>query len=285
LRPRIAIGLPLYESVEFMPAALASLLGQTRRDFALVVVDDSRSDEPHSILAVRSDERVHYERNATRLGLAANWRHAFERAVELHPGCVYFAWASDHDVWEPNWLERLAQELDHHPDAVLAYGSSSDGWRFDTRDDRSRARRFARTLRRMVAGDMVYGLYRREALERTGGFRRLLLPDRLLLAELSLQGSFRQVDELLWHRRRAAGSDYSVARQLAAIFPTGARLRTRAPWWLTHAGAIAWSLGFQGRGRPAVGRRTGFAAAAAYGLLAPGYAVARTAHRTLVRRD
>ena len=51
----------------------------------------------------------------------SNWRHCYRATRERHPRARYFAWASDHDVWEPLWAARLAAELDAHPEAVLAY--------------------------------------------------------------------------------------------------------------------------------------------------------------------
>jgi glycosyltransferase involved in cell wall biosynthesis len=252
----VAIGLPLWESVEHLPEALESLLAQTRRDFVLVVVDDSRSDGPAGIVRRYDDPRIAYSRNPRRLGLAANWRHAFALARTLAPELRYFAWAGDHDSWDPGWLATLAAELDAHPEAVLAYGSSGGRtWRFETRGERSAARRYASTLRRMVAGEMVYGLYRAEALERAGVFRRVLQPDRLLLAELALAGEFLQVPEVLWRRRPLAR--YSRARQLAATFPEGVPAWARLPWWLPHAAHVA--------------RAHGAAAGAAYAVLAPAF--------------
>ena len=39
--------------------------------------------------------------------MAGNWRRAFTLANERFKGFELFAWASDHDVWHPRWLEAL----------------------------------------------------------------------------------------------------------------------------------------------------------------------------------
>jgi len=88
------------------------------------------------------------------------------------------------------------------------------------------------------AGDMVYGLMRLDALVQAGTFRRVLRPDRLLVAELALRGRFRQVQEVLWFRRDASGA--SVDRQrhtlvLAGDEPAG----FGAPPWWQHA-RVLW---------------------------------------------
>src|SRR5207237_3424194 len=61
------------------------------------------------------------------------------------------------------------------------------------------------------SGDMVYGLMRVPALRAAGVFREVMNPDRLLVAELTLQGQIQQVHEALWVRRRSEVA--SIARQ------------------------------------------------------------------------
>jgi len=176
---------------------------------------------------------------------------------------------------------------------VLAYplsdriddrGSSVRGpWRFDTRGDRSRSSRFSRAVRRMVAGDMVYGLFRADALARCGVYRRVVMPDRLLVAELALQGELRQVPRVLWHRREVVRGGSEASRQRAG-YGAGKPAWIFLPWSLQHAGALAWNTGVQGRGRPAVGRGTGLAAGLAYTALSPGFRAARWAYWRRRRR-
>ena len=273
---RVVVGVPLHNDVRHLRLALSSLLAQRFDGFEVVVVDDSTSDEPGRIVAEEfdADPRVHYSRNPRHLGLVATWRRAFELARELHPGAPYFAWGSDHDVWEPEWLGELVGALDAHPRAVLAYPLNDriddDGspirepWRFRTEGTRGRTSRFTTTIRRMVPGDMVYGLFRADALAAAGVLQNVLLPDRLLVAELALHGEFVQVDRLLWHRRGAPVLRGEAARQRARTEPFRGR---GLPWQLQHARAI---LGSEGT-----------FAAALYLVLTPGFAAARAVHRRL----
>lgn len=274
------IGVPICDNVRHLAFALETLLAQAGGAFAVVVVDDSQSDEPGAIVRSRAagDARVTYERNARRLGLVANWRRAYELARARHPDASYFAWGSDHDLWEPAWLSSLRAELDAHPAAVLAYPLndtvSENGkvvrgpWRFSTAGQR-RPVRFARVLRRMVAGDMVYGLFRIGALERCGVLREVLMPDRLLLAELSLHGEFRQVPEILWHRRRINGVAPSPLTRGPHLFADDGPVERSLPWWLVHAQAMAHAEGLP--------------AAAAYAGLVPTLQVARRVHHAVRR--
>jgi glycosyltransferase involved in cell wall biosynthesis len=272
---RAVVGVPLYDNVRHLRPALSSILSQCFDPFAVVVVDDSTSDEPGRIVAEEfaSDPRVRYSRNPRHLGLVATWRRAFQLARELHPEASYFAWGSDHDVWEPEWLSELVAALDASPQAVLAYplndrideeGATLRGpWRFQTRGT-SGTSRFATTIRRMRPGDMVYGLFRVAALQAAGVLRDVLLPDRLLVAELSLRGEFVQVERVLWHRRGAPRTSGEVARQRARSEPfPGSGL----PWPVQHARALLTS--------------EGVSAAVLYLVLTPAFAAARTAQRSL----
>ena len=264
--PRVVIGAPTYNHAGEAREAFESLLGQTFRDFALVVVDDGSDDGTDEIARrlAAQDSRLTVHRNERRLGMIGNWRRAFEMAVAAHPGAEYFAWASDHDLWHPRWLSVLVAELDAHPSAVLAYplntkvqadGSPVDRkpWYFDTAGVRGLSTRLRRTGWNMSAGNMVYGLFRVDPLRRAGVFRRVLVPDRLLLMELTLMGQFRQVKQILWFRRWY-GRVFSLKRQRVAFFPDGRPLYAYLPWWLSHTAAFGWNLAVKGSARPQVGR-------------------------------
>jgi glycosyltransferase involved in cell wall biosynthesis len=194
MSPRVVIGAPLHARAEHLPAALDSLLGQSHQDLAVVAIDDASPDRTPEVLAdyAGRDARLWWRRNSERVGMAANWRLAFELAVERHPEAEYFAWASDHDLWGRRWLEALTAELDRHPEAVLAYPHSAviDGegrqlrgpWSFDTARREGPGSRLCAAAWGMRAGDMVYGLFRVEPVRRAGVFRPVLWPDRLLLS-------------------------------------------------------------------------------------------------------
>ena len=287
--PRTVFGAPLHNHVDFVGPALDSLLAQTRRDFALVLVDD-RSDDGTDAVArayCERDPRVFYQRNPTRLGLVGNWRRCFELARELYPEAEYFAWASDHDLWHPHWLETLCRELDANPEVVLTYPVAqritADGQvvrqrgGFETLGMSCAATRVRQGCSRMHAGDMVYGLVRVRSLARAGTFRRVLEPDRLLMAELAVQGQFRHVPQALWQRR--FDNTAMRARQRRAIFH---RRRPVYSWlwpWLVRPAVFAWVYGVRGAGRPAIGRLRGLSLAVSYSLGSLGHVLHRRGAR------
>jgi len=251
-RPSVGIGMTLHNRASHLPEAIESLLAQTWRDFTLVLVDDGSTDGTESVArAYERDPRVRYVGLPERRGMVAAWRAAFEHATA--GGARYFAWASDHDRWAPRWLETLVDALEQDPSVVLAYPLTQriDGegralakparefetWGITDRDLRwSRLNRSAA----VAAGDIVYGVMRTAAVRNAGIFRDVLCPDRLLIAELTLQGQIRQVPEVLWFRRQFATG--SIERQRSTLFAPGARIPSAlTPPWYMHARALSAS--------------------------------------------
>ena len=284
LQPRVVFGMPAYNRPDALPRTLESLLVQTNRDFALVIVDDAPGPAVRQIVAeyAAGDGRIIYESNANRLGMIGNWRKAFDRSRELFPQSEYFAWVSDHDIWHPRWLEVLTGVLDREPQVVAAYPDSVRVYPterrraavFATADDPRRDRRLKAAATRLTAGNAIYGLFRAQALAQAGVFRPVMMPDRQVLVALSLLGEFRHVRETLWYRE-AAG--FSYRRQRRMFFPDRVPMHTYLPANLQHFGILMWDFAIRGRGRPAVGRTAG----AWYSALQLWY----TTKRELLRDD
>ncbi len=267
--PRVVIAAPLYGKAAYLREAAGSILAQTHRDLALLLIDDRSQDDTLAVAQelAEQDPRVHVVVNDERLGLLDNTNKALALARQRFPQAEFWALGSDHDVWHPRWLEVLVALLERHPEAVAAYPQtqridehgrpydSRPPWRSDTIAIRPRRRRMHAAFGGMVAGDMVYGLFRMRALP-DAFYRPVLAPDRLLLTELSLQGPFVQAPEVLWKRRFRGLAEFD--RQRRAFFVDAPPPRyTRLPWWLQHVGALAWTYTVRGQGRPAVGRGAG----------------------------
>ena len=261
-RPRVVLGMTLYNNARHLPEAIESLLAQQYEEFLLVLLDDASTDDTEAIARryVERDPRVRYQRHTQRRAMIVAWREVVERARAACPTAEYFAWVSDHDRWHPRWLGRLVGELDATPSAVIAYPvtrrmdqSGEDlgkGPRlFDTVGCANASERWSRFCHEGVgSGDMVYGLMRLDALQSAGVFRTVLRPDRLLMAELALRGDFRQVPEVLWYRRQSQTA--SVDRQHATLVVPGEEPAgfTRPPW-LQHA-TLLWREYVRAKPRP-----------------------------------
>ena len=221
-KTRICFGMTLYNNVKYLPEAIESLLNQSYGDFCLVAVDDCSSDDTEQIMRKyeAEDERITYYRNSERLGMIDTWRLAFQKSFEMcNP--EYFAWASDHDRWHKDWLFHHVKELDKRQNISLVYPHSvkisADGETistgqpklFETYGMNKVDRIYHSCTKLSAAGYAVYGLFRAEHLRKAGVFRRVVLPDRLLIIEISAYGTVRKIPEELWYRRfwNSSGSE------------------------------------------------------------------------------
>ena len=205
----VTVGMPVYNGDRFLRAALESILAQTHEDFALFISDNGSTDDTQEICRhfASRDERISYERHEQNLGAAWNYNRVF-----LVSGGAYFKWAAADDLLAPTCLERCVETLSNAPDSVVmvypktrivdASGMVVGDWddELDVRSTRP-SWRFNRVVRNFVLGNPVFGLARRDALERTqlhGGYPS---SDYVLLAELALRGEIWEIPEPLFLRR------------------------------------------------------------------------------------
>ena len=89
----------LHNNGHHLPDAVASLVSQSYRDFALVMLDDASSDQTPEIAQTfaAEDERIRYFRHHERAGMIPTWREVVQIAMRDFPSAEYFAWVSDHD--------------------------------------------------------------------------------------------------------------------------------------------------------------------------------------------
>jgi len=280
--PRVVVAAPLFNKAQYLEQAARSLLAQTHGDLVLLLIDDGSTDGTLELCRALAaeDPRVEVHLNPRRLGMLGNTRRAFALARERYPQAEFWALGSDHDVWSPTWLERLVALLDEHPEAVLAYpqtqridehGRPYDAarapWRAETSGIREPFARMTAAFRGMVAGDMIYGLFRARVLDSLGGvYREVLVPDRLLLSEVALRGEFVQAPEVLWRRRFRGLAD--LDRQRRAFFLDAAPRHAAWPWWLQHTGALLLVYVVRRSGAPGLGRARGLRVALTYLRLA-----------------
>ena len=117
--PRISVCIPTFNRGHFLPAALESVFGQTRRDWEIVVCDDGSSDDSASVVqSFRGEARLRYIRHERNLGVSAA-RNSCLRAARGD----YIAWLDSDDVYLPEMLEVQAGVLDQRPEVGLVHGA------------------------------------------------------------------------------------------------------------------------------------------------------------------
>ncbi|MFO1492070.1 MAG: glycosyltransferase family 2 protein [Kiritimatiellia bacterium] len=112
--PRVSVLMCVHNGEAHVRAAVESVLGQTLRDFELIVVDDASTDATPSLLRSFPDPRLRLLRNETNLGLTRSLNVGL-RAVRGE----YVARLDADDTCVPERLERQAAFLDRHPEVGL----------------------------------------------------------------------------------------------------------------------------------------------------------------------
>jgi glycosyltransferase involved in cell wall biosynthesis len=268
----------VHNSGPYLREALSALLGQDGAlSLAIVALDDCSTDDSGEILreVAQEDERLCVYFSPERLGIPRAWNSVMRTALAVAPRARYVAWAGDHDRWAPGWLAGLGEALDSCPEAALGlavtrkidvHGATirDDKRRLDTRGIVDPVERLRATVRAMAAGNQIYGLFRRRALERQLPVPHILLYDRVVLALAAIEGPVVQVDAPLWERRSFGRPiEKGLDRERTTFWPEGAPRWAQLPPVVQAGAVLAWRA-LLGRFGPGLTRRQRLDAAAAY---------------------
>ena len=269
--PKVTMGLPVYNGDRYLAEALESLIGQTYTDFEVVISDNASADRTEEIcrsFAAR-DERVRYVRSDVNLG--GSWN--FNRVVELSRG-EYFRWAAHDDTIEPTYLRRCVEVLDNDARAALAHtkvelidadGGSLGGYEGPQarREDERAWVRFHDAALWSGRNHLIFGVMRRHLLDQIPPYGSHGNADGVLLARLSMLGTFVTVDEPLQrmrvHEEQASAKygvdkgsvDYRAWRQWIDASGDAKRSIELPYWriWAEHARSIGVVRGVAPRDR------------------------------------
>jgi glycosyltransferase involved in cell wall biosynthesis len=205
-RPRVSIGLPVFNGDRYLASAIDSILGQTFQDFELIISDNASTDATRDICLdyASRDGRIRYSRQDHNVGAGPNHDFCARRAEG-----EYFRWASHDDLMEPEYLAKCVAALDANPDAVLCHsrtriiGDRAEAFAVHlTGLDAPRGSdRFAAVILKPHWCVEIYGVIRTSALLRTHLMSGYYGGDKTLLAELALLGRFLHVPEPLFINR------------------------------------------------------------------------------------
>jgi glycosyltransferase involved in cell wall biosynthesis len=215
----------VFNGSDYLVQALDSVLGQTFKDFELLVQDNASTDDTAEICRtyMKKDSRIKYVRNRDNVGGAENYNLTVKRARG-----EYFKWVAHDDVCAPNFINRCVEVLDRDPSVILCAGETElindDGSRvnydsnagcFVTKDGRhvgridrphraessNPARRYWDILVNTMRTFEIFGVIRTDVLRKTVLMENYYGSDKVLLAELCLRGRMLIVPEVLLYRR------------------------------------------------------------------------------------
>ena len=223
-KPLVSLGLPVYNGENFLAETLESLLAQTYTNFEIVICDNRSTDRTAAICAdfASRDSRISYFCQPKNLGAARNFDTTFERSRGQ-----YFKWTSHDDLLEPEYLEKCLAAMEADPACVICWPHmdhvDENGVHIrnqEVPDLSITADSYPGRLRQLfnfqIYGDdvvpTIFGLMRRDALAKTGLWRRYTSSEEILMLELLHQGTVRQLDETLFHFRIHDASAFHANR-------------------------------------------------------------------------
>ena len=234
-KPRLSIGLPVFNGEKYLRQALDSVITQTYRDFELIISDNASTDKTQQICLeyTKRDNRIRYYRSKKNNGAAWNFNNVFKLSLG-----EYFKWISHDDMMAPNLVSRCMSAIERDPSIVLCHPKYALINEFDevvgqldlgtVTDSQKPHERFVDLLFRKAFPWMLFGIFRRNALAKTPLFGDYIGSDWNLLAEISLIGRILEIPEPLFFRREPPDS-YTKRFYSEKISITNRR--TELGWW------------------------------------------------------
>lgn len=219
--PLVSVCIPTYNRRNLLEETLQTLKNQTLEDFELIVCDDCSTDGTFEFLCSLNWPNLRVLRNTSNLNLPGTMTRLFGEARGKYIGMQH-----DHDLYKPQFLERMVELMELHPSA--GFGCSA----FDTFDNDGRAIEppsswfYFYPDDGLCAGEKVIEvlatrldtpipamgtMFRREVVERAGGY----LPDWHIASDEDL------------YRRVAAVSDVAFSHESLFVMRPRPRERFR----------------------------------------------------------
>ena len=224
-RPKVSVGLPVYNGERYLPNALTRLLEQDFENFELIVSDNASTDGTEEICRffAQTDGRIRYSRNETNIGLGANHNRTFELSRGL-----FFKWAAHDDDFPRAMLARFVSVMEESAPCVsVVYslceyigefgniqGIDSDG--VNSNDPRPH-KRLAHLLWQVHMYNSAFGLIRSDMLRKTRLLGLYPGADHVFLAELAMLGVFVEIPEPLLRIRRHPGRTFTTKKNPHAL--------------------------------------------------------------------
>ena len=113
MRFEVAVVIPTFDRAEMLRQTLAAVRAQSHQPAEVIVIDDGGTD--HTAEVVKSFPGVTYVRQAN--GGQSVARNAGVRSTSAG----WVALCDDDDLWQPNYLERMAAAVARFPEAEFAF--------------------------------------------------------------------------------------------------------------------------------------------------------------------
>jgi len=257
-KPRVSIGMPVYNAELYLEEALSSLLAQDFEDFEIVISDNCSTDGTRDIIEkfAALDDRIQVFRQKENIGAMANFGAVLDYATG-----DYFMWRSYDDWSDKNYISALCKLLDENPECSLAAPrivrtlpdkSTSAVVEFPEFQKQDQLDFVKQLLRKCQTG-WLYGLYRLPKIRKAyraafDGFPHIWAQDNLILLPFLLEGGVLGTNETTFYQRETGNGDsvyrpktlagrwalvrdfYRYSRQCLAQVEIDRNLKTKLFW-------------------------------------------------------
>jgi glycosyltransferase involved in cell wall biosynthesis len=251
VRPKVTLGMPVYNGEKFLRKRLDSLLAQTFTDFELIISDNASTDSTQLICEeyAKKDVRIRYIRQKKNMGVTWNFNFVLQEAKTN-----YFAWIASDDVTSCDFIEKNFQVLESNSNFVasiskiMPYDTPIDDFKSNPIDAASKnfikkLRCFLKTVDTLeITGTyekkvrtylknstckVIYSLFRTDKLRDSMILELFVGNDWAWFLNVLKHGDLHVIDEVLMHEFESGISGrgiISITRRykqniLAVIFP------------------------------------------------------------------
>lgn len=113
---KFSVVIPAYKK-KFLKVCIESILGQTYKNFELIIVNDASPEDLDSVIDLFSDPRIFYYKNTKNCGaidVVDNWNICLKYATGDYLICM-----GDDDMLAPQCLDEYARLIDKYPNVDL----------------------------------------------------------------------------------------------------------------------------------------------------------------------
>lgn len=112
--PLITVLMPTYNGAKYLKQTINSVLGQTFKDFELLIINDCSPDNTDDIVAAYTDPRIRYVKNSRNRGISGSSNYGFSLARGK-----YIARQDHDDISLPERLEKQVAYMENHPEVGI----------------------------------------------------------------------------------------------------------------------------------------------------------------------
>ena len=108
-KPKVSIGVPVYNGEKYIRKNIEALLDQTYKDFEIIISDNCSSDNTYKICEdyLKKDSRIKLIHQTSNLGMVKNFSFVLKQAKG-----EYFMWSAVDDIISPEFIEENIKILE-----------------------------------------------------------------------------------------------------------------------------------------------------------------------------